>query len=469
MKQTPAEPGPLWAVAWVTGLCFAVLLQVPPASAATDAQAPADVPVELRSGSPQPAAGETDKAAAQPTQSAARVPDHGPASADVQHVLESLQAWQSSFQSVRLTCCSLDRLEMSLQEASFPRDVEFDGESWGLRSQLWYEHAGRMYFEHALLINGAVQPLQAGAVDGFRYWLAIASENSQSQYSHIDILPLYPQPSPARFMLSRHPLAEHCQLSAIRGLWNESCCWIGDVLQERSPLTCLGQADVDGHACVVLQAVSRGARTAAEQTRETWWCDPEYQYLPRRYMRSQPAVTILGESRPLDLIWTASAYQQIDATWFPQRGTLTRHVLRGRGTRLVSQDVEWIISRVELNQPLPDQQLQPPPASAATASYVNEFEPDQTLQWYQWNSVWSQAARRLQATAAAESRRPDLSTLLVVSVLVVGTAVFAWQSGAAWFAWRRRARSAAPETVVAATGTGLSAAPLDPTAASKPA
>jgi hypothetical protein len=344
----------------------------------------------------------------------------------IREVLQGLQKWQSLFPAVRITCHELDQSEMLAIDPAFPSDTQPDSPNWGLKSTLWYQTPWRLWYVQRRLVRGRTDYLQEGAVSGFRYWVASGSPENPDQFSHIDVLPLYPVPSPTLYMSRRHPLAEQITPAALRGLWSDSyCCWMGDCLAEREQLRFVGTEEIDGHKCIVLEASEQVFRPIGELQHETWWFDPQQQYLPRKYVRSMPAITIDGEIRPLDLVWTVTEFQQVGSVWFPRQGRMKRDYLRGRSGRFVSQNVEWMISVTSLEQTIPDEQLDPPPSHRATVSYVNEFEPQEPMDWSDFLS--GRSPQRGGRSGGHRAWWPDLSTLAVLSVVGIVAAIFVWQ------------------------------------------
>lgn len=344
-------------------------------------------------------------------------------------VIEGLLTWQRNATSLRVEVNTLDREDMKLIDSSFPLDASLVAGEWGLHTTLWSEQPFRFWFRHENVMQGAVEARQVGAVDGFQYWIGHSSGGSMGDenvvpLTHLEVLSLHPMATPMHYVLWSHPMRDYCRIPALKGLWHEGrCCWVGDWLGENGTARVIGSELVDGVLCVVVKALYQEPGTVGNEVSEQWWFDPAVQYLPRRYVRTGPAVNVFGEMRSLPIIWKVDEFRKIrDNFWFPQTGTYTREYIRGRTGRLTTQSFEWIVLDVTLDQPIPVERLLPPEPTEETMIYANDFDPSASTNL---SRGWRDSGVRAQRATAAWFLDPAI--LLLSSVFAVGGCVILWQ------------------------------------------
>lgn len=355
--------------------------------------------------------------------------------AQVLEVAEGLRAWEQSFENLWLVTVGFDRTSKADKSNESSAEAEVDEGDWEQRTSFWYHDPFTLGFQHDWLVQGKSEYRVKGAAEGFRYWLAASEDGNPEVFSRRQSQPLQFLASPAVHALHPHPLQSQCRIAALRGLWwSPGCQWLGDKLPEVYGIHFVGTELVDGRPCLVLSTGLHSKDRMEDGVQMTWYFDPELQYLPRRFKRTEISQT--GEQEDFDQVWQVTEFRKTDeGIWFPGKGFIRRRY-RSEGHKDQADLLfEWTVLEVQLNKQKPAELMQPPPETGNESTDENQIGAQGDIlvaDELQPSGVWSSESGRQFADGLREQQKrqtaKDAFSLLLI-LTVTGAAVITMYLG----------------------------------------
>ncbi|MCA9036085.1 MAG: hypothetical protein KDA91_13205 [Planctomycetaceae bacterium] len=287
---------------------------------------------------------------------------------EVAEVAKGLMTWRRQFESVLVDSCTAMDDDIAKARSLSP-DFELSDQSWGQLSTFWYQDQFSLAIRYEQRESGKTIYRVCAAVSDFQYWQASTDTDFPDRFSVINRGSLLQPATPALHQFMDHPLQALCRTAALRGLWwSPGSQWISERLEQLPGLRFAGREAIGEHQCIVLTDSLHASDNIAPSFGQTWYCDPQIQYLPRRFViQDVSSMTSLAFLQT----WEATEFQRTEeGIWFPKAGFVSRTT---EGLNDNRPRLQWVITRLAFDEPVPDGMLVPPTVKDRDSS---DYDPE---------------------------------------------------------------------------------------------